>query len=88
MIKKALRCKNDKLDVDDNRIAGKQSTCDEALAKYLIFKSKNELLVGSYIRALKLVLIMRDFLNKNGSVYAQTETNKEQQILTIDFSEV
>ena len=87
MIKKALRYKNQKKVVEGNDIASKQSTIDQALANYLIFKSKNEREAGSYIRALKLVLLMRDFLNKSGLLFINTDAIKDPFSLAHDFTE-
>ena len=87
LIKKALRYKNQKQVVEGNGIASKQSSIDEALANYLIFKSSNERLAASYIRALKLVLLLRKFLNKSGLLYIDTDAIKDPFSLAHDFTE-
>ena len=88
LIKKALRYKNQKKVAEGNGIASKQSTIDQALANYLIFKSRNEHLAGSYIKALKLVLLMREFLNKSGLLFINTDAIKDPFSLAHDFTEV
>ena len=87
LIKKALRYKNQKKVVEGYDIASKQSTIDQALANYLIFKSRNECVAGSYIRALKLVLLMHEFLNKSGLLYINTDAIKDPFSLAHDFTE-
>ena len=67
---------NKKQVVEDNCIASKPSNCDEALANYLIFKSRSESMAASYMRALKVALIMHNFLNKYGFVYNKTKAPK------------
>ena len=88
MIKKALRYKNQKKVAEGNGIASKQSTIDQALANYLIFKSRNERVAGCYIKALKLVLLMREFLNKSGLFFIDTDAIKDPFSLAHDFTEV
>ena len=88
LIKKALRYKNQKKVDEGNGIVSKQSTIDQALANYLIFKSRNEHLAGSYIKALKLVLLMREFLNKSGLLFINTDAIKDPFSLAHDFTEV
>ena len=88
LIKRALEYKGEKQVIEGNSPAFKPSTCDDAFANYLISKSKNKQEAESYDQAVKLVLIMRDFLNKKGFLYSETETKRQSQPLSLDFTEV
>ena len=73
--------------VKGNSIAGKPITCDQAFANYLIYKSIDVREVRSFIQASKMVLNMRDFLNKKGYLFTKTEPNKDSEPSILDFTE-
>ena len=77
LIKKALKYKGEKQVVEGNIPACEPSTCDDAFANYLLFKSRNEQEAESYDQAVKTVLIMRDFLNKKGFLYTEPEAKRQ-----------
>ena len=60
LIKKAYRSKQ------ATRAYDRPITCDQAFADYLIYQSRRLRVEGVYIRTLKVVLIMRNYLNQEG----------------------
>ena len=62
-------------------------TCDHAFADYLIYQSRRLRVVGIYIRTLKIVLIMRNYLNQDGYQHINKDSKSNSAPGSLSFTE-